>query len=422
MLSLITFMPLAGALVILFAARTSETFPRKVALVASLISFVLSLVMLFRFDRNAPFDASHVVPFQEKYDWAPGLGASYFVGVDGIAVVLIVLTTLISLIAVIWSWDTVRKRHREYFLSLLVLETGMIGVFVALDLFVFYIFWELMLIPMALLIGIWGSSNRVYAAVKFFLYTLFGSLLMLVGIIATYQAYFNQTGVRTLNVLQLSEGTYGRTFQFWVFAAFFIAFAIKVPIFPLHTWLPDAHTEAPTAVSVILAAVLLKMGGFGMIRYDLPLFEEGTKMWAPAVIVLSVIAILYGALVSLPQPDMKRLIAYSSVSHMGFVTLGLASLTPEGSNGVIVAPSTCGIRSFQLAMRLVSMDRSWWAASSQSTPITPVPVATDDWKNTAWAKDLTTRLQQIDDADGPAATPKTSLLRSLLKVVTKAVR
>ena len=336
MLSLITFMPLAGALVILFAARTSETFPRKVALVASLISFVLSLVMLFRFDRNAPFDASHVVPFQEKYDWAPGLGASYFVGVDGIAVVLIVLTTLISLIAVIWSWDTVRKRHREYFLSLLVLETGMIGVFVALDLFVFYIFWELMLIPMALLIGIWGSSNRVYAAVKFFLYTLFGSLLMLVGIIATYQAYFNQTGVRTLNVLQLSEGAYGRTFQFWVFAAFFIAFAIKVPIFPLHTWLPDAHTEAPTAVSVILAAVLLKMGGFGMIRYDLPLFEEGTKMWAPAVIVLSVIAILYGALVSLPQPDMKRLIAYSSVSHMGFVTLGIFLLSHNGLDGAMI--------------------------------------------------------------------------------------
>ncbi|HEX5499075.1 MAG TPA: proton-conducting transporter membrane subunit, partial [Thermomicrobiales bacterium] len=210
-LSVMTFLPLAGALVIFFTPRASAALPRLVALVASLLSLLLSIVMLLRFDRNAPFQAGQPVPFQEKIDWLPGVGVSYFLGVDAISVLLIVLTTLLSTIAVIWSWDTIAKRQREYFLALLFLETGMIGVFVALDLFVFYIFWELMLIPMALLIGIWGSTNRVYSAVKFFLYTLFGSLLMLVGIIATYQAYFNQTGTRTLNVLELAQGTYDRT-------------------------------------------------------------------------------------------------------------------------------------------------------------------------------------------------------------------
>src|SRR4051794_3542247 len=199
----------------------------------------------------------------------------------------------------------------------------MIGVFVALDLFVFYIFWELMLIPMALLIGIWGSTNRVYAAVKFFLYTLFGSLLMLVGIVATYWAYYQQTGILTLDVLQLAQGEYGRTFQILVFLTFFIAFAVKVPLFPFHTWLPDAHVEAPTAASVILAAVMLKMGGYGFLRFNLPLFPEGAADWTPVIITLSIIGIIYGALVALVQPDMKKLVAYSSVSHMGFVTLGI---------------------------------------------------------------------------------------------------
>jgi NADH-quinone oxidoreductase subunit M len=212
----------------------------------------------------------------------------------------------------------------------------MLGVFVALDMFLFYIFWELMLIPMALLIGIWGSSNRVYAAVKFFLYTLFGSLLMLVGIVATYWAYYQQTGVFTLDVLQLQQGNYDRTFQILVFLAFFIAFAVKVPLFPFHTWLPDAHVEAPTAASVILAAVLLKMGGYGLLRFNLPLFPEGTLFWQPWVIALSVIAILYGALVALVQPDMKKLIAYSSVSHMGFVTLGIFVLNIQGLDGAML--------------------------------------------------------------------------------------
>jgi NADH-quinone oxidoreductase subunit M len=327
------FLPLVGALLIFLLPRASETLPRTVALLCALGSLALSIVMLIGFDPNAPFDANGAVPFQEKFEWASGLGVSYFMGVDGIAVPLIVLTTALTLIAIIWSWDTVNKRRREYYIAILLLETGMLGVFMALDLFVFYIFWELMLIPMALLIGIWGSDNRVYAAVKFFLYTLLGSLLMLVGIIATYQSYYLQTGERTLNVLKLQEGNYSPTFQFWVFAAFFIAFAVKVPLFPFHTWLPDAHVQAPTAASVILAAVMLKMGGYGLLRFNLPMFELGTLQWQPWIIGLSVVAILYGALVALVQPDMKKLIAYSSVSHMAFVTLGIFLLNLQGLNG-----------------------------------------------------------------------------------------
>jgi NADH-quinone oxidoreductase subunit M len=336
-LSVIAYLPLLGALIIFFIPHVTRETARLVALVTALGSFVLSVLLLIAFDPNAPFEADQPVPFQEKIDWLPSVGASYFMGVDGIAVLLIVLTTLLSLIAIVWSWDTINRRTREYYIALLLLETGMLGVFMALDLFLFYIFWELMLIPMALLIGIWGSANRVYAAVKFFLYTLFGSLLMLVGIVATYQWYFANTGnERTLNVLELAQGDYPLTFQFWVFAAFFIAFAVKVPMFPFHTWLPDAHVEAPTAASVILAAILLKMGGYGMLRFNLPLFPEGSQTWAPWVIFLSVIAILYGAFVALVQPDMKKLVAYSSVSHMGFVTLGIFVFNLQGLDGAMM--------------------------------------------------------------------------------------
>lgn len=327
LLSLIAFLPLIGALALLFIPQVSRETARLVSMIAALGSFALSVILLIRFDPNAPFQAGKPAPFDEKFNWLSGVGASYHMGVDGIAVLLIGLTTLITVLAVGWSWGTISNRPREYYIALLLLETGMLGVFMALDLFVFYIFWEVMLIPMALLIGVWGSSNRVYAAIKFFIYTLFGSLLMLVGIVATYQAYANKTGVRTLDILQLQQGwslgAYSNVFQGAVFGAFVIAFAVKVPMFPFHTWLPDAHTEAPTAASVILAAVMLKMGGYGILRFNLPLFPSGSEDWAIWMIVLSIIAIIYGALVALPQPDMKRLIAYSSVSHMGFVTLGV---------------------------------------------------------------------------------------------------
>jgi NADH-quinone oxidoreductase subunit M len=321
LLSAIVYLPIIGGILIFFIPNVTRETSRLIALFASLASFVLSINMLIGFDHNDQFQ------YEEHVNWLSDLGVSYHLGVDGIAVLLIALTTLLSVIAIIWSWDTVNTKTREYYVALLLLETGMLGVFVALDLFIFYIFWEIMLIPMALLIGVWGSANRVYAAVKFFIYTLVGSLLMLLGIVATYQAYFEKTGEHTLDILQLqtgwSKGAYGDVFQGVVFALFFIAFAVKIPMFPFHTWLPDAHVEAPTAASVILAAVMLKMGGYGMLRFNLPLFPEGSEDWGLYIIILSIIAIIYGALVALVQPDLKKLIAYSSVSHMGFVTLGI---------------------------------------------------------------------------------------------------
>ena len=329
-LSLIAYAPAIGALAILLAPKASQDSPRKIAVVASVVSFLLSLVILFKIKHNAEFQ------FTEHKVWLKDLGVSYFMGVDGISTLLIVLTTLLSLISIIWSYDTINVRRREYYIAILLLETGMLGVFMALDLFIFYIFWELMLIPMALLIGIWGSNNRVYAAIKFFVYTLFGSLLMLVAIVATYQNYFQQTGVRTLNILDLQGGQYSTTFQFWVFAAFLLAFAVKVPMFPVHTWLPDAHVQAPTAASVILAAVMLKMGGYGLLRFNLPLFPDATKTWTPFIVGISVVAIIYGALVALVQPDFKKLIAYSSVSHMGFVTLGIFVANMQGMDGAMM--------------------------------------------------------------------------------------
>jgi NADH-quinone oxidoreductase subunit M len=330
-LSLITYLPLVGALVIFLWANISPNATRKVALGTSILTFLLSLAMLANFDTG-----TSEMQMSEHLTWLPGVGINYDMGVDGVSVLLVVMTTLLSILAILQSFAPINKRVREYFISLLLLETGMIGVFLAIDLFLFYIFWELVLVPMALLIGIWGSANRVYAAVKFFLYTLAGSLLMLVGIVATYQAYFEQTGIRTLNVQELANGTYGENFQLWAFGVFFIAFAIKVPMWPFHTWLPDAHVEAPTAGSVILAGVLLKMGGYALIRFNLSLFPDASLSWAPYIMVLSVIAAIYGALVALVQPDLKKLIAYSSVSHMAFVTMGIFAFNMQGMYGAMI--------------------------------------------------------------------------------------
>ena len=327
---MITFAPLVGALILFFMPGISDELSRRVAIAAGAVAFVLSLVMIFSFDLNEPG-----MQFTEHVEWLPDVGVNYDFGVDGISAILAVLTTLLSLIGIVAS-TSITKRKREYYISLLLLETGMIGVFFALDLFLFYIFWELMLVPMALLIGVWGSANRVYAAVKFFLYTLFGSLLMLVGIVAIYWENINLGNDPTLNILELAAVDYNTDLQFWVFLAFFIAFAIKVPMWPFHTWLPDAHVEAPTVGSVLLAGVLLKMGGYGMIRFNLSLTPDAAEDLAPYIIAISLVGIIYGALVALVQPDMKKLVAYSSVSHMGFVTLGIFALNMQGLYGAMI--------------------------------------------------------------------------------------
>jgi NADH-quinone oxidoreductase subunit M len=326
LLTIVVFLPLAGALLCAFLPGGEPTQHRGVALTFSLATFALSLALWFGFDGSrgaAEFQFETMVP------WVRSLGIGYHVGLDGVALLLLMLTTALSPIVVLSTFTAVTDRVKEFMIALLVLETAMLGTFAALDLVLFYVFWEAMLVPMYLLIGIWGSENRLYATVKFFIYTFVASVLMLVAII--YVALkaggtFDYVAVR--QGLQTSAGA-----QAWLFAAFALAFAVKVPMFPLHTWLPDAHTEAPTAGSVILAGVLLKMGTFGFFRYAMPLFPDAALRFRPAIATLAVIGIVYGALMSLVQKDMKRLVAYSSVSHLGFVMLGLMALTAEGLTG-----------------------------------------------------------------------------------------
>ena len=336
-LTLTTFAPLAGALVIAFLPARRPDLVRYAAFATTLVALALSLVALARFDL-----AASGFQFVERADWIPAFGIQYKLGADGIALALVVLTTLLTTVSVVASFGPIRERVKEYMIAFLVLEVGMVGVFLALDLFLFYIFWELVLIPMYLIIGIWGGANRIYATIKFVIYTLVGSLLMLVAILAVAYAYqagqgswagaFDYERVREF----AAAGGFGATLQFLAFGAFFLAFAIKVPMFPFHTWLPDAHVEAPTAGSVILAGVLLKLGGFGFIRYSVPLFPDAAQQWAPAIIVLSLIAIVYGAIVALGQADLKKLVAYSSVSHMGFVTLGIFIFQPVALQGAVL--------------------------------------------------------------------------------------
>ena len=339
LLTLVTFLPVVGAVVVLLLPRRQEAATKLVTLGTSVVTFAISLPVYFRFD-----PASADYQFVEQRAWIPSLGVSYHVGVDGISVLLVLLTTFLMPLALLSSWTSVESRWKEFAITMLLLETGMLGVFVALDLFLFYVFWEAMLIPMYLIIGIWGGPNRVYAAVKFILYTLAGSLLMLVAILALYFQHGAATNVYTFDLPVLARYVLpsGRA-QDLMFLAFALAFAIKVPMFPFHTWLPDAHVEAPTAGSVILAGVLLKMGTYGFLRFCLPLFPDASVEYAPLVFALAVIGIVYGAWVSTVQPDLKKLVAYSSVSHLGFVMLGLFTLNQQGLVGGVIQMVNHGI-------------------------------------------------------------------------------
>jgi len=337
-LTWLIFFPLMGAALIALMPANAESAIRRWATVVAVAEVAFSLPLWTRF-------IPQVVGWQfvEKHSWLPALGSSYYLGVDGISVLLVLLTTVITAVAVIASGPSVTKRVREFYALLLALETGMLGTFMALDLLLFYVFWEGMLIPMYLLIGVWGGPRRIYAAIKFFLYTMFGSVLMLVAILWLYFTNKAVTGVATFELDAFYRLSISPTAQMWLFLAFALAFAIKVPMFPFHTWLPDAHVEAPTAGSVILAAILLKMGTFGFIRYAIPLFPVASVQFTPWIVGLAIVGIIYGALVAMVQPDLKKLVAYSSVSHLGFCMLGLYAMNPQGLAGAMMTMINHGI-------------------------------------------------------------------------------
>jgi NADH-quinone oxidoreductase subunit M len=349
-LSIVAYIPLAGALLLIFFVPKERTGAIKsLATTVAGLDFLVSLPLWFAFDRgHAGYQ------FTERASWIPSLGVEYHFGIDGISLVLILLTTLIGFIAVYSSFTAIAERQKEYYVLLLLLQSFMIGTFCCLDFFLFYVFWEVMLVPMYFLIGVWGGERRLYAAIKFFLYTLAGSVLMLLGIIALY--FYNTSGLlgykglghpATFSIEKLTAVAAGMPveFQIWIFFALFFSFAIKVPMFPFHTWLPDAHTEAPTAGSVILAAILLKMGTYGFVRFSLPMFPEAMRTnWVIGTMVfLAIFGIVYGAMVTLVQKDMKRLIAYSSVSHLGFVMLGVFAMNMAGLQGGILQMVNHGI-------------------------------------------------------------------------------
>ncbi len=326
-LSALIVFPLVAALITAFLPRGNNRIIKGWALLAVAIEFILSLYLLLKFVPN-----TSDMQFVEQYNWVPQFGISYHVGVDGLSFWMVMLTTFLMLIAIPASFREINNRTKEYFIFFMILEAAMLGVFVALDLFLFYVFWEFSLIPMALIIGIWGHERRIYAAIKFVLFTMSGSLLMLVAIIVLYFA----TGAKTFDLLQLQQMLTPATLQPWLFAAFALAFAIKVPMFPLHTWLPDAHVQAPTAGSIILAGVLLKLGAYGFIRFNLSLFPDAAHQFAPILIVLAIIGIIYGAMVAAVQTDLKSLVAYSSVSHMGFIVLGIFAFSQQALSGAVL--------------------------------------------------------------------------------------
>ncbi|MCR4310216.1 MAG: NADH-quinone oxidoreductase subunit M, partial [Deltaproteobacteria bacterium] len=338
LLSVLIALPLIGAALLLFFPREGDGAIRKFTLLVTIAEFLLSLAVVARFDV-----ATAGMQLVERAPWIPQYGISYIVGVDGISLWILMLTTFIMPITIASTWSAVTKNVKEFMVFMLILETAMVGVFLATDLFLFYIFWELVLIPMYFLIGVWGGERRIYAAIKFFLYTFVGSVLMLVAIIVLYFHHHAVTGVYTMDLMKLYELTIPVKLQLWLFAAFFLAFAFKVPMFPFHTWLPDAHVEAPTAGSVILAAVLLKMGTYGFLRFAMALFPVAATDWTPVIATLAVIGILYGALVAMVQKDVKKLVAYSSVSHLGFVMLGLFAFNLQGIEGAILQMVNHGI-------------------------------------------------------------------------------
>jgi NADH-quinone oxidoreductase subunit M len=339
-LSLITFLPIVGVLLILSIRGEAEIVARNarwVALWASGFNFALSLILWLKFDTTTA-----AFQFAEKSEWMPMVGITYHMGVDGISMLFVLLTTLLTPVCILASWDSIKERVKEYMISFLIMETMMIGMFCALDLLLFYIFFEGVLIPMFLVIGVWGGARRVYAAFKFFLYTLAGSVLMLLAMFAMYQ------NAGTTDIPSLMAHDFPADMQTWLWLAFFASFAVKVPMWPVHTWLPDAHVEAPTAGSVILAGVLLKFGGYGFLRFSLPMFPEATIAFTPLIFTLSIFAVIYTSLVALAQEDMKKLIAYSSVAHMGFVTIGTFTLTVQGIEGAIYTMLSHGVVSAAL--------------------------------------------------------------------------
>ncbi|MBN1653712.1 MAG: NADH-quinone oxidoreductase subunit M [Deltaproteobacteria bacterium] len=337
LLSILIWLPLFAAVVVLFTPRQSVGVIRWFSVLVMLVELGISLLLLTGDYTSAQFQFAERAVLVEK------LGITYSLGVDGISLWLVLLTTLLTPLATYSSWTAIHTKVKEYAFSFLLLETGMLGAFIALDVLLFYVFWELMLIPMALIIGIWGGPNRVYAAIKFFLFTMVGSLFMLVAIIYLAVQYQAQTNLYTFELAKLTELVLPVNIQIWLFAAFALAFAVKVPMFPLHTWLPDAHVEAPTGGSVILAAVLLKLGCYGFLRFAMPLFPSASHRFIPTLVVLAIVGIIYGAYCAWVQKDFKKLVAYSSVSHLGFVMLGLFSVTPQGLSGSILQMVNHGI-------------------------------------------------------------------------------
>ncbi len=337
-LTTVILIPLIGAAILLLVPKKSENLIRAITLLTAIIDFAASLPLFFDFE-----EGTAAMQFAERVPWIPSWGAEYSLGLDGISLFMVLLTTFTCVVVYLATWTAVDKHVKEFNIALLVLQTGMVGVFCALDFVLFYVFWELMLIPMYLLIGIWGGKNRIYATVKFFIYTMGGSVLMLFAILVLYFQYHSQTGVYTFDILKYHSFAISETLQYSLFLCFFIAFAIKVPVWPFHTWLPDAHVEAPTAGSVILAGILLKMGTYGFLRFSLPIFPDASLSAAWWVSWLAIIGIIVGALMALAQTDIKKLVAYSSVSHLGFVVLGTFAFTARGISGGIMQMINHGI-------------------------------------------------------------------------------